>query len=148
MPKGKYKAKLSSCEPITAKTGTPGVKLTLVVVEPVEHAGRKLWYDLWLTELAMPSTKRDLAKIGITYFEHLDLPVPDGIFVAVQVALRNDDDGTERNKITRFDVDRKEQPPPNPFPPVPDADSSDQKIPSPGSRRQRGRGARGKRKGL
>jgi hypothetical protein len=117
LPAGNYKARLTAVELFTAKgKGTPGVKLTLAIVEPAEYDGRKAWHDLWLTAAALPATKRDLAKIGITDPEQLDQPVPEGIILAIRVAVRRDDDGTERNRITRFELDHIEAPAPNPFP--------------------------------
>jgi hypothetical protein len=122
LPDGTYTAKLDGAEIFTARTGTHGVKLTLVVVEPAEHAGRRLWSDQWLTLAAMPGTKRDLLKIGISDLAQLERPIPDGIILSVRVALRKDDDGTERNRVTRLDLVRIEPPPPNPFAPPDDED--------------------------
>jgi hypothetical protein len=123
LPAGEYKARVIAAECFTSKgKGTPGVKLTLTVVEPVEHAECKLWHDLWLTAAAMPSTKRDLAKIGITDLEQLDRPFPQRLVVAVRVVVRTDDDKSERNRITRFEFDHIEPSEQNPFPPLSDGD--------------------------
>ena len=54
---------------------TPGYKLTFKVVDG-EHAGRQFWHDCWLTAAALPQTKRDLAKIGVTSLEQLEKPLP------------------------------------------------------------------------
>lgn len=118
LPVGTYVARVESAEFFSARSGTPGVKLTLVVAEPTEFAGRKLWHDLWLTPAAMPATKRDLLKIGVTDLEQLDKPIPEGLVVECRVALRRDDDKTERNRVVRFDLLRVEPPPPNPFAPL------------------------------
>jgi hypothetical protein len=127
LPAGDYKAKLDGAEFFTSKArATPGIKLALVVVEPVEHVGRKLWHDLWLTGPAMPGTKRDLAKIGVTELDQLDGPVPEGIIVAVRVVTRKDDDGSERNRVTRFEFARRETPAPNPFPTADEADNTEE----------------------
>ena len=72
----------------------------------------------WLTPAAMPGSKRDLMKLGILDLEQLNRPIPPGIIVSVKVALRKDDDGTERNRLTKFDVLRIEPPMPNPFTPT------------------------------
>jgi hypothetical protein len=117
LPPGTYVARVESAEFFTARSGTSGVKLTLVVAEPAEFAARKLWNDLWLTPAAMPATKRDLLKIGVTALEQLDRPIPEGLVIECRVALRRDDDGTERNRVVRFDLLRIEPPKPNPFPP-------------------------------
>jgi hypothetical protein len=117
LPAGTYTSRLAGAEIFTARTGTAGVRLTLVVVEPAELAGRRIWHDLWLTLAAMPGTKRDLLKIGISDLARLEGPIPDGILLSVRVALRKDDDDTVRNRVTRLDLVRIEPPPPNPFAP-------------------------------
>jgi hypothetical protein len=48
--------------------------------------------------------KRDLAKLGVTALEQLERPLPQGIRCKVKLVLRRDDDGTETNKVKRFDV--------------------------------------------
>src|SRR5947208_2036222 len=88
LPPGEYTAVVLSGELFNARSGTLGYKLVLEVVEG-EHAGRKLWDDLWLTAAAMPMTKRDLGKIGVTDVEQLDSPLPAGMLVKVKVARRS-----------------------------------------------------------
>ena len=103
MPSGEYRCSIASGELFNAKTGTPGYKLKLVVVEG-EHADRVVWHDVWLSEAALPMAKRDLGKLGITSLEQLERPLPEGIIVNAKVALRRDDDGTEYNRVNRLDV--------------------------------------------
>src|SRR5262249_38203005 len=69
-----------------------------------EFAGRQVWLDLWLTQAALPMTKRDLAKLGVTAFEQLDRPLPQGIRCRVKVTLRIGDDGNQFNAVRSFDV--------------------------------------------
>jgi hypothetical protein len=83
-----------------------------------EHAERRFWHQLWLTEAAMPMTKRDLAKISVTSLEQLDKPLPRGIRCKVRLALRREDDGREYNRVKSFEVIGVDQPEPNPFPPA------------------------------
>ena len=47
---------------------------------------------------------RDLAKIGITHSDQLYQPLPSGILATVKMAVRKDDDGTERNRVKDFQV--------------------------------------------
>jgi len=54
--------------------------------------------------------KRDLVKLGIDSPEKLEQPLPPGIRCKVRVALRKDDDGTERNRVVRFTVVGIDQP--------------------------------------
>jgi hypothetical protein len=103
LPAGTYVARVIHGELANAKTGTPGYKLTFRVVEG-EHAGRQFWHDVWLTPAAMPMAKRDLGKLGVASLEQLERPLPPGIRVKVRLALRRDDDGTERNRVKAFEV--------------------------------------------
>ena len=116
MPSGEYRCSIASGELFTAKKGTLGYKLKLVVVEG-EHADRVVWHDVWLSEAALPMAKRDLGKLGITSLDQLERPLPDGIVVAAKVALRKNDDGTEFNRVNRLDVVGIETPEPEPFAP-------------------------------
>ncbi len=103
LPSGEYTFRITKGELSTARNGTPGYKLTLEVTEG-EHAGRRVWHDLWLTSAAMSFTKRDLAKIGVASLEQLERPLPQGILVKGKLAVRKDDDGTERNRLVRFEA--------------------------------------------
>ncbi|MCK6458099.1 MAG: DUF669 domain-containing protein [Phycisphaerae bacterium] len=122
LPGGTYECHVHSVELFNARTGTPGVKVRFVVLVG-EHAGRALFHDCWLTPAALPQTKRDLAKLGISTLEQLESAVvPSGrIRCKVRVALRRDDAGVERNRVTRFDVLRVDEPERDPFAPIDDA---------------------------
>jgi hypothetical protein len=102
IPKAEYTALWIDGYAHKAKTGTDGYKLVFEILEG-EHAGRKLYHDLWLTAAAKPQTKRDLDALGITDPERqLDGPVPQGIVVTLTVVVRKDDDGIEQNRIRRI----------------------------------------------
>jgi hypothetical protein len=103
LPAGEYPCRIVCGELFNAKKGTPGYKLTFEVTEG-EFADRRIWHDLWLTTPALPMSKRDLAKIGVTHPEQLEQPVPPGILVKVKLALRKDDDGNTFNKVKSFEV--------------------------------------------
>jgi hypothetical protein len=103
LPKGIYVARVMSGELFTSKGGTPGYKLRFKVLEG-EYAGRQFWHDLWLTPAALPMTKRDLGRIGITSPDQLEQPLPLGIRCQVKLALRRNDDGTEYNHVRAFEV--------------------------------------------
>jgi hypothetical protein len=130
IPAGKYVTHLRSMSLHRAKTGTPGVKLSFEILEGA-HAGRRLWLDLWLSPAAMPATKRDLAKLGITRLELVEAATRTGRMPAakfrcsVKVALREGDDGTARNEIRGFDVLGLDDPPAaDPFTPKPAPDAT------------------------
>jgi hypothetical protein len=122
LPSGNYVAHVAGGGLSQSRSGTPSYKLTFRVAEG-DHAGRRLWHDLWLTSAAMPMAKRDLAKVGITSREQLEGPPPDGIRCRVRVALRRTDDGAEFNKVVSFDVMGVDPPEENPF--APDAGAGD-----------------------
>ena len=104
LPSGEYVARIIAGELITSRTNaTPGYKLTFKVLEG-EHAGRQFWHDIWLTPAALPMAKRDLGKLGVTSLDQVEQPLPPGIRCSVKLVLRRDDDGSEYNRVRRFDV--------------------------------------------
>lgn len=111
LPKGDYEAVVTHGELFAARTGTPGYKLTFEVCEG-DFKGRKFWHDLYLTPAALPIAKRDLAKIGITELQQLERPLPARFRCQVKIALRREDDGSERNRVTHFDCSGLEAPDP------------------------------------
>src|SRR4051794_10737093 len=76
IPPGEYRSRIVDGTLFTAKSGTHGYKLTLEVTEG-EHAGRRLWWDCWLSEAAIPLAKRDLERLGVTDLEQLESPLPE-----------------------------------------------------------------------
>ena len=105
VPKGVYSTDLSSGELTNSGSGTPGYNLGFTIREG-EFTGRRVWHTLWLTPAAMPMTKRDLAKLGITRLDQLERPVPPGIVCQLTVSVRTDDDGVQRNAVKGFTVAR------------------------------------------
>lgn len=117
LPKGGYVARIVRGELESSRTkSTPGYKLEFAVIEGA-FAGRKFWHDVWLTPAALPMAKRDLAKLGIASLDDLERPFPQGIVCKVKLALRREDDGSERNRVVAFDVIRIEAPQVDPFAP-------------------------------
>jgi hypothetical protein len=102
LPPGEYLFRILSGELFTSKQGTPGYKLSLEVTEG-EYEGRRCWHDVWLTPSALPMAKRDLGKIGVSNPEQLEQPLPSGILIRAKIALRKNDDGTEHNRVVRFE---------------------------------------------
>ena len=123
LPNGEYVARIIAGELFTSQTnGTPGYKLTFKVLEG-DYRGRQFWHDIWLTPAALPMAKRDLAKLGVGDLEQLERPLPPGIRCSVKLALRRDDDGSEYNRIRRFDVLGIDEPERDAFAPTGDADN-------------------------
>ena len=117
LPPDEYVCHVSKGELETSRSkGTPGFKLEFVVIDG-EHKGRKVWLDAWLTEAAMPQTKRDLGKLGITSLDQLERPLPPGIRCKVRVVIRKDDDGNEHNRVRTFEVVGIDTPKADPFTP-------------------------------
>lgn len=136
IPRGTYVCRVLGGELDTSKTkGTPSYKLKFEVCEG-EHSGRQVWHDCWLTAAALPMSKRDLAKIGISTPEQMEQPLPAGIVCKVVVVVHSDDDDIPHNKVKQFEFLRTEEPPENPFPAVPPSPSApdagaDPKAPPP-----------------
>ena len=117
LPPGEYVCHVSEGKLETSRSkGTPGFKLEFVVIDG-EHKSRKVWLDAWLTEAAMPQTKRDLGKLGITSLDQLERPLPPGIRCKVRVVIRKDDDGNEHNRVRSFEVVGIDTPKADPFAP-------------------------------
>ena len=125
LPRGVYSCHAIKGELIKSRSKeTPGYQIEFSIIEG-ERTGRKLWLDCWLTPAALPQTKRDLAKLGITSLEQLEQPLPRWYRCAVTVVCRKDDDGIERNKVKTFEVLRLDKPEADPFAP-PDETDADQ----------------------
>jgi hypothetical protein len=102
LPPGEYIFRIAAGELFTSRQGTPGYKLKLEVVEG-KHQGRRAWHDVWLTPAALPMAKRDLGKIGVSDIEQLERPLPAGILIRARISLRTNDDGTQHNRVVRFE---------------------------------------------
>ena len=104
LPSGDYVARIIAGEMAQSrKNATPGYKLNFRVIEG-DYASRQFWHDIWLTPAALPMAKRDLGKLGVTSLDQLESPLPPGIRCQVKLVLRREDDGSEYNKVRRFDV--------------------------------------------
>ena len=120
LPTGEYECYLHAAEFFESTKGTPGVKISFKVIDG-EYKDRLCWHDCWLTASAMAMAKRDLLKLGVKSLEQLDRPLPCGIRCKLKIALRRDDDGTERNRVRSFEVVGIDKIEPDPFAPSDDA---------------------------
>jgi hypothetical protein len=128
LPAGEYIARILAGElEISRAKSTPGYRLAFRVLEGA-HANRQFWLDIWLTPAALPMAKRDLAKIGITELDQLERPIQQGIRCRVQLTLRRDDAGTERNHVRRFEVVGIDEPEADPFAPQPPISPDDECV--------------------
>jgi hypothetical protein len=114
IPSGEYRCVVVNGELFNSKSGTPGFKITLEVLDG-EYADRRLFLDVWLSEAAMPMARRDLGKLGIERPEQLEQPLREGIIIRAKVAVRRNDKGSEFNHVVRFEVVAFEPPAPEPF---------------------------------
>ena len=83
IPAGDYRCRISGGALFNSRAGTPGYKITLDVLDG-EHAGRRVWHDIWLSEAALSMAKRDLAKLGVGSLAQLERPLPPGIIVSAK----------------------------------------------------------------
>jgi hypothetical protein len=118
LPEGDYHCRVIDGTVFTAKTGTSGYKLTFEIIDG-DHAGRRIWHDVWLSDAAMSMAKRELRKLGITHDDQLYGTLPAGMVATVKLVLRRDDDGTERNRVRDFTVTGIQPDEPEPFAPAP-----------------------------
>jgi len=133
LPAGEYVARIIQGNLKQSKANqTPGYSLTFEVIEPAEFKGRKFWHDNWLTPAAMPQTKRDLGKLGVTSLEQLENPLPKYIRCKCKVAHRKEDNGTESNRLRSFDVLGIDIPEQDPFAPT-DSDTTEPSEAAPDS---------------
>ena len=65
----------------------------------------------------MSMAKRDLAKLGMEDFADLATPLRHVFRCRVQLALRTDDDGSQFNRVKRFDVESVRDVEKDPFAP-------------------------------
>jgi hypothetical protein len=101
VPTGNYDVRLVNMQRNVSRQGTPCVNMEFRILEG-EYAGRSLRHTLYLTKNALPYTKRDLAKFGVTSMAQVDGPTPKGLRFRVWVSRRNSDDGRSFNKMTAF----------------------------------------------
>jgi hypothetical protein len=118
LPPGEYIADIVAGELEASRTNrTPSYKMTFEVVEPTEFAGKRFWHPCWLTSAALPQSKRDLGKLGVTALTQLERPLPARFRCRVKLALRKDDNGEERNRVRTFEVIGIVEPKRDPFAP-------------------------------
>jgi len=104
LPDGEYVAHIVASEFTSSPLkGTPSYTLTFKVIEG-EHTNRRFWHDCWLTEAALPRTKRDLLKLGVQSLDQLENPLPKYMRCKVKLAKRRDDNGNEYNRVRSFEV--------------------------------------------
>lgn len=131
IPRGVYECHVTNGELESSRTNrTPGYKIEFSIIDG-EFQGRKLWLDCWLTSAALPQTKRDLAKLGITSPDMMEQPLPRRIRCRVTVVIRRDDDGIERNQVRSFDVLGIDKPQTDPFQPPPASGEADVIVANP-----------------
>jgi hypothetical protein len=103
VPAGTYEVDLIHGELRVSQNGVTGYTCHFEISDG-EYRGRRFWHTAWLSEAALPYSKRDLIKLGIQKLEQCEKPVPPGIYCTVKVVERTDDDGTKRNRVTGIEA--------------------------------------------
>jgi hypothetical protein len=125
LPRGVYTALAVGGKLTVSSHGTPYYKVAYRITQG-DHAGRRVWGRYYLTADAMAYSKRDLMKFGLDTLLKLKSPFPSERFVCrLQVVLRRDDDGLERNDIRDVQVVGLQEPPADPFAPAADAEGGE-----------------------
>ena len=110
VPPGVYRCLVLKGELRQSRQGTAGYRVTFCV-DDGEFRGARLYLDCWLTEKAMPMSKRDLLKLGVTSVSQLEQPLSQGLVADVTVVRYQDDEGAEHNRVRTFAVvDRRRDP--------------------------------------
>ncbi|MGL4462735.1 MAG: DUF669 domain-containing protein [Planctomycetia bacterium] len=109
LPDGVYECHVDAGELTAAKTGTKCYRLKLRVLDG-DHAGRLLWKTLWLSPAALPRSKAELEKLGVTTSAQMRRPFPPGVVVRAVVKVEPDQDGEPRNEVKKVAVVRIESP--------------------------------------
>lgn len=124
LPRGTYIAVAVSGGLTTATTGTSGYTVEFRVMEG-DHTGRRVWKTWYLTQAALPYSKRDLAKLGLDSKAKLTAPFPaERLVCKLVLTVRTRDDGTAANEVKDVSVVRVQEPVADPFAP-PDLDRAD-----------------------
>lgn len=116
LPSGSYDAIAEHGEKFQSKNGTPGYKIRFRI-QGGAHDGSAVWDDLWLTQKAMPRTKAELAKFGITTAATLNAPIPPGRLCRLVVVQKTADNGWVGNEVKRFEIIKILEPTKDPFAP-------------------------------
>ncbi len=70
------------------------------------------------TRIDSPAWIRPFATTpGVSALAQLEQPLPRGMRAVVKLALRRDDDGTERNRVRTFEITGIDEPEADPFAP-------------------------------
>src|SRR5438270_13906957 len=86
LPGGTYRSLVTDGKLSESRTNkTPSYRVAFQVLEG-SFKGRKLWEDYWLTPAALPTSKRELRRLGIERPEQLKQPPPAGLIADVRVA--------------------------------------------------------------
>jgi hypothetical protein len=118
LPRGEYVTHIIVGDFGKSNNGKPFFRLTFEVIEG-EHAGRRCWYRVWLTEAARPQARRDFDRLGITDPENqLEKGIPFRVIrCRVRVTERKGDNGDEYNEVKTWEVLGIDPPQRDPFAP-------------------------------
>jgi hypothetical protein len=118
LPAGEYVADAVDGVFDKTKNGVAELKITFQVVEPGEFVGQRFWWHLYLSPKALPMSKRDLHKFGITDLAQLRDRWPAIWRCRTKVTLQASDQGRESNRVQLLEVLGRADPGPEPFAPT------------------------------
>ena len=101
----------------TTKNGVPEFKVEFEISEGF-FVGQRLWLHLYLSEKALPISKRDLKKFGITDLAQVRDGWPGTWRCRVKVSVQTSDSGNESNRTQLLEVLSRLDPGPEPFAPT------------------------------
>jgi hypothetical protein len=131
VPDGWYTVRVDGASETTARTGTPGIALTLRIEEPVEHRDRLLWNTIWVTANSLGFVRQKLEAMGYK--------IPAGPFelhpnalVGRRVRVRTEQQpyvGSQGEAKTRVSVETYAPVPGDSFPSTPPAEDWREIVP-------------------
>jgi hypothetical protein len=117
LPPGEYLADAVQGTFDTTRKGVPELKITFQIAKG-DFVGQRFWLHLYLSEKALPITKRDLRKFEITDLAQIRDRWPATWRCRVKLTVQTSDAGNESNRAQLLEVLERLDPGPEPFAPT------------------------------
>lgn len=86
LPDGWYNVRVTDAEEVTARTGTPGIKVTMQVIDG-PHANRKIFDRIWVSEAGAGFLRQKLESMGMA-IPASDFALDTGMLVGRRCAVK------------------------------------------------------------